>query len=39
MKTQDGIALMNRLKTLLQTSKKAKITAASSYSNDGYYLC
>lgn len=28
MKTQDGIALMNRLKTLLQTSKKAKITAA-----------
>lgn len=27
MKTQDGIALMNRLKTLLQTSKKAKITA------------
>ena len=28
MKTQDRIALMNRLKTLLQTSKKAKITAA-----------
>lgn len=28
MKAPDGIALMNRLKDLLQTSKKAKITAA-----------
>lgn len=28
MKVPDGIALMNRLKDLLQTSKKAKITAA-----------
>lgn len=28
MKSPDGIALMNRLKDLLQTSKKAKITAA-----------
>ena len=28
MKAPDGIALMNRLKNLLQTSKKAKITAA-----------
>lgn len=28
MKAPDGIALMNRLKDLIQTSKKAKITAA-----------
>ena len=28
MKAPDGIALMNRLKDLLQTSKKAKVTAA-----------
>ena len=39
MKAPDGIALMNRLKDLLQTSKKAKNNSSSINIHDGYYLC